>query len=564
MKQDNIDIDENIDFSSRSIATMIATPNKTSSKKAVDILHRYQNGLIGTLLFLAALGFNLYRLGTPSIWFDEAYSIELARQPLPLLWHLIFGPEPNMELYYLFLHFWLQFTGALGLIPTEFLVRLPSAIFAALSALVLFAFGRRFIGVWAGIIATSVYLLNDLQLIYAQQTRAYSLQLLLLCMAWYALFAAFTSRTHAKRWWLCFIAITTLAFYTQLFSAFIIIAQVVAVTGLALVPNPWRMQVRKHLFACAASLLACGILSIPMILLSRQGSKTGWLPIPHLHDIYSLFLTISANSKIYLLLIMVLCGIGLFAALLTHFSPDSQLKTFLAIQDSGEEGKILSQRLSIAFALLCWLIVPIMLSFILSQGTTRLFSSRYLVTIVPPLCLLVGLGVAALRLRIVKIGVAIALIALAARYTPLYYNSAQVENWNTATSWLTQKYQPGDGLVCYTNVQGCQISVEYYLSRYQSEARFDPNSPGAFSWQNDGPINPTAGYDAAVDPAALATYGDQHPRLFFIVARLSSNEDVLRTQTAENWLDSHYHLIEQIVTPTITIRLYVTGTGYHP
>jgi hypothetical protein len=159
------------------------------------------------------------------------------------------------------------------------------------------------------------------------------------------------------------------------------------------------MQVRKHLFACAASLLACGILSIPMILLSRQGSKTGWLPIPHLHDIYSLFLTISANSKIYLLLIMVLCGIGLFAALLTHFSPNSQLKTFLAIQDSGEEGKILSQRLSIAFALLCWLIVPIMLSFILSQGTTRLFSSRYLVTIVPPLCLLVGLGVAALRLQ---------------------------------------------------------------------------------------------------------------------------------------------------------------------
>ncbi|HEX4716275.1 MAG TPA: hypothetical protein VH164_15245, partial [Ktedonobacteraceae bacterium] len=110
----------------------------------------------------------------------------------------------------------------------------------------------------------------------------------------------------------------------------------------------------------------------------------------------------------------------------------------------------------IAFALLCWLIVPIMLSFILSQGTTRLFSSRYLVTIVPPLCLLVGLGVAALRLRIVKIGVAIALIALAARYTPLYYNSAQVENWNTATSWLTQKYQPGDGLVCYTNARAAK------------------------------------------------------------------------------------------------------------
>src|SRR5260370_7663943 len=145
LKQENINIDENINFSSQSIDNVIAKPNKTPSKKALDILYRYQNGLIGTLLFLAALGFNLYRLGTPSIWFDEAYSIELARQPLPLLWHLIFGPEPNMELYYLFLHFWLQFTGALGLIPKEFLVRLPSAIFAALSPLVPFTFSRPFI-----------------------------------------------------------------------------------------------------------------------------------------------------------------------------------------------------------------------------------------------------------------------------------------------------------------------------------------------------------------------------------------------------------------------------------
>ena len=79
------------------------------------------------MLFVVALVLNIYRLGQPSIWFDEAFSVELARQPLPLLWHIIFGPEPNMELYYLLLHFWLQLTGALGLLPVEWVVRLPSA-----------------------------------------------------------------------------------------------------------------------------------------------------------------------------------------------------------------------------------------------------------------------------------------------------------------------------------------------------------------------------------------------------------------------------------------------------
>src|SRR6266567_9492313 len=106
--------------------------------------------LIGLFLFCLALGCNLYRLGVPSIWFDEAFSVELARQPLPLLWHIIFGPEPNMELYYLFLHFWLGLTTLFGLHPTEVVVRLPSVIFAALSSIVVYGLGRRYINPLAG------------------------------------------------------------------------------------------------------------------------------------------------------------------------------------------------------------------------------------------------------------------------------------------------------------------------------------------------------------------------------------------------------------------------------
>lgn len=216
------------------------------------------------------------------------------------------------------------------------------------------------------------------------------------------------------------------------------------------------------------------------------------------------------------------------------------------------------QHLPIAIAALCWLLLPVMLSFVVSQGQTRIFSTRYLVTVVPPLCLLVGLGVAAFRFSSVKAVLAVALLALAFRYTPLYYNNAQIEDWNTATHWLVQRYQPGDGLVCYTNAQGCQVSIEYYLARDQSQAYFDSDTPGAFSWANDGPLN--AGYDAAVEPAALAAYGAHHLHLFFIVARLSSNDQVAKARAAQQWLDTHYHLTGQIVTPTITIRLYTTGT----
>src|SRR5579864_9333297 len=53
-------------------------------------LHQLSSNWLLCLLFAAAaLLLDLYRLGAPSIWYDEAFSVELARQPLPLLWHII-------------------------------------------------------------------------------------------------------------------------------------------------------------------------------------------------------------------------------------------------------------------------------------------------------------------------------------------------------------------------------------------------------------------------------------------------------------------------------------------
>ena len=533
-------------------------------------LHRLQpflhqlsaNWLLCLLLAAAALLLDLYRLGAPSIWYDEAFSVELARQPLPLLWHIIWGPEPDMELYYLFLHFWLGFTGFLGLHPTEFVVRFPSAIFAALSSVMLFLLGRRFLNITAAIVGTGLYILNDLQLIYAQQTRSYSLQLLLICISWYALFALLTQDIHQKRWWACFIAATTLAIYAHLFSLVILLAQMAAFAGLPFLPGPWRAFARRRLLAFIASLVGIGVLTIPMLLVSLHGSKTGWLPSPHLRDIYNLFLTISANSKLYLLVLFACCALGILVSLLVYSPQGKQLLDRIALNNSDDDERksMLQQFLPVAFALLCWLVVPIVFSYIVSQGSTRLFSNRYLVTILPPLFLLVGLGVATLRWRTVQVALTLALFLIALYYVPQYYRSAQVEDWNSTVHWLEQRYQSGDGLVCYNNAQtqGCQVPVEYYFHAYPTSAHFTSDSPGAYSWQTFGPADPHTGFGAAVDTNLLAADAAKHPRLFYIIGRVANNTEANQAKSAQQWLDIHYHLIDRIVTPTVTISLYTT------
>jgi 4-amino-4-deoxy-L-arabinose transferase-like glycosyltransferase len=189
----------------------------------------------------------------------------------------------------------------------------------------------------------------------------------------------------------------------------------------------------------------------------------------------------------------------------------------------------------------------------------RLFSSRYLVVILPPLFLLVGLSVQVLRLRVAQVLLAIALIGLALTTVPLYYRSAQVEDWNSTAHWVEQHYQSGDGLVCYDNSleQGCQVSIEYYLHAYPSAAHFTPDSPGSFSWQKFGPAD-TSGPDAAVDPNVLATFGTRHPHLFFIVGRARDAAAEQRALIAQQWLDQHYQRVGQIVTRTVTVYLYAT------
>lgn len=561
---------------------------------------RWVDAALGIALFVVAMALNLRHLGTPSIWFDEAFSVELARQPLPLLWHIIFGLEPNMELYYLFLHFWLLLTGAIGLLPTEAVVRFPSTIFAALSTVSVFYIGRRFISTIAGGIAAGLYLLNYLQLVYAQQTRSYSLQLLCICLAWYALLMALSSRSNTWRWWMSgwgpaptvegvqksgghlwwigYVIATTLAVYTHLFTLLILLSQLVAVAGILVLPSQWRVTARAQVRSLLMSLLAIGILIIPMLLVSREGAKTGWLPIPRWHEVSYLFQTLSGYSKTYLLVIVVCSGAGVLLVALAYVLLSIRRDRKNAGHRDNEV-KAASQLFPLMFALLCWFVIPIVVSYVVSYTSLRLFSTRYLVTIVPPLCLLMGLGVSMLRLPVLRLPLAFgrntATISLS-RYVPQavqcvlglvvlafafpsvsqYYRSAQVEDWNSVSHWIMQQYQPGDGLVCYDNdvQQGCQISVQYYLDAYPSVAHFTADTPGAFSWTNFASANA----DAAVDPTVLAAYGAKHPRILFIVGRLPDDRAATKAQAAQQWLDSHYRLIGKLEKTTVTVRLYAT------
>jgi mannosyltransferase len=513
--------------------------------------------IIASIAGAAAL-LDLLRIGAPSIWMDESVSIELARQPLVTLFAAYSsGAEPNMILYYLLLHGWLVFGSLLHITMSEAFIRFPSAVCAALASAVVYTLGQRFLGQFAALVAVVVYTVNGWQLAYAQEARSYSLQLLLVCLTWLGLLAALRSTRFDWRWWFVFVISGALSVYAQAISGLALVALGVAYGILILAPTSWRVRARRTLPAVVAGFIAIALLIAPFAYVSRHGSHTGWLPEPTLTNLLHHAATLAQKDSRALELVFALVLLLAFAvmALLTPWA--KRLRAWLFRRDGGV---LNSGAAPTVMALVCWLVIPASASYLISLGPARIFSGRYLIIILPALSLLVGAGVARIPWRSPRLGACVGCALVLLMLLPAYYAHAQVEDWRGPTRWLEQRYQPGDGLVSYNNMQGCDLPVKYYLWADGSPASFTPDSPGLPHIDRNTYGNPPLNYMQALDTSALAVFASHHPRVFFIAGRLTSNADVARVQAAQAWLDAHYHFVTQTSSGIVTIRLYDTST----
>lgn len=517
----------------------------------------------GGLLYLLAIFFHFYRLGSPSLWYDEAWSVDIARQPFGVFWHIVTTHDPNMSLYYILLRFWVQTLGWLGIPVTEFWARFPSVFFSSLSCIFIFLLAKRFFGRWLGAIVTILFTVNVELLAYAQQVRSYGLLIFLLAISWYALVVALSSSASQRRWWIIYTLSTALAIYAQLFTVFIIAAQLAVFVGIACLPSSWRRNLWQHWKMLLLSLVGTFILILPeMWIALRNVGKVDWLPKPIPSDLYRMFRILTGNSDAYFWLAMAVLGMGIlivFASALLSWYPKfwSMLSKNLKVREALQP--VISQEayLPLFWVFICWLAVPLLLSYILSLGNSRYFSFRYLMVITPAFCLLIGLSLALLHNRGVQALLSLQLILLAIFVGKGYYASAQIEDWRTPTQWIQSHYQTGDGIICYDNIQGCQFSTEYYFDTYpQSGAHYTPDTPGIWPIAQDSITYQDA--VQATNPQALATFAAHHAHIFYIIGRLSDAQTVANAARGQAFLDSHYRFAGQYSNSAVSVRLYIT------
>lgn len=165
------------------------------------------------LLTLLAFGLRVYRLDHHSLWYDEGFSVYVARQGLSQITSTVAG-DYTPPLHYYLLHFWM---GASG--DSEFSVRFLSVISGSWLVPLTYVLARRLAGLQSALWATLWVSVSPFLAWYSQEARAYSLLAALGLLTSYLLIRL-VIHPDQPRLWAAYVVGGILALYSHLYAFF--------------------------------------------------------------------------------------------------------------------------------------------------------------------------------------------------------------------------------------------------------------------------------------------------------------------------------------------------------
>jgi len=313
---------------------------------------------------------------------DEPFTVYWSQRPLPELWAML-RTENNPPLYFLLIKAWS------AIVPFEAAwLRVPSALFSALTVWPLFLLARRMGGPLVAVIASLLFTLNNYHYGFAHEVRAYSLFALLVVSGMWLLWRAKDHPERANRTMLALAVINVGMVYTHFFGWLAIGLQLVVV----LLLSEFRPVRRRFLIG----LLITAVCSTPYALiflgrLSQSVTHGTWLEAPVPEELYNMIWRWS-NAPVLAVAFLAIIAVGLFRSRAVS--------------------------LEIRFALL-WTFLPLFGMFLVSF-VVPIFLDRYLVYAAPGFALLVALSIGGLHvpMRASNALVAIVMVGMAFTFTP--------------------------------------------------------------------------------------------------------------------------------------------------
>jgi uncharacterized membrane protein len=125
----------------------------------------------------------------------------------------------HLPLYFYFMHYWINWFGT-----SEWALRFPSALFGALTVMMIFFLGRELFNLFTGVVSSLLLAFSPDHIYYSQQARMYPLLVFLVVLSTYSMIVA--TRRSSEKWPYVIYALLSIAgLYTHYEYIFCLAAQ---------------------------------------------------------------------------------------------------------------------------------------------------------------------------------------------------------------------------------------------------------------------------------------------------------------------------------------------------
>jgi len=459
------------------------------------------------IILLAAFTLRLYRLGEHSLFVDEAFAWFLSRHSIGDICTTLITRDQHPPLYFIFLHYW-QHLGT-----SEFLLRLPSAVFSTAVVYFTFLIGSALVNRTTGLVAALLCAFSPGMLFIMNEAKTHAAGIPLILLALYIFILAVRREGSEKRLWIIHTILLCTTFLTHYLTLYLILLEalfcliyrgkkglwkqwIISVCAFAIVTLPWSIHMlqQAHNRVVSPSVYTSGLLTF-----------------------LDLFTVLISGFSFYL----------------EHPLSLSVSLPFLALAVYGL--MMQRKRRCEAVLLLVWVfILPAVLS-LSSLFPVKLFTPKYLFLVTASgyyILLASGILVLLVKWKVPAIAIAIALSAL---FAVSLYNWFHVpyygkHNWKGALSYITANVLPDDLIIVQNDYQ--KYSFLYY-------------------YRGAAPVEGCNNLDDVRN--AVARHHFRH--LFFVGASVRASDP---SRSAENWLLHNFNAIEACGFPNMEKDFVIT------
>ena len=480
-----------------------AAVNQSASASPVPSVSARRAHWIALLLLLAtcaAVRFSF--LARKPFWFDECFSVEVARISWGNLLHLLWWREANMSLYYVLLRIWLRFERYNA--QSEFFIRSLSVVVAAATLPAIYWVARQLYDRRVALIAAALFAFNAYSVRYAQEARSYALFLLLATVSSGFLLAFL--REPGRRNWLGYVIISILAVYAHFYALLLLAAHWLALRWLSKDGLPSHQPGANVWAHVRRAWITIGLAVLPLLVFV---AKTGagpirWIQRPGLRDVLEFYEHLAGGSDWAL---PVFCAAAGIAAVAPHARK---------LWARGQNWEIWRSQF-----LLIWLFFPVALTVLLSFARP-VFLGRYMIFCLPALLILVAAGLGRLRPQWLLAAAPAGILLLCGQGVFFVYGhdfDDERDACGAATDFILDHTQPGDAVIFH--IAGTRVPYEFFRSLRAGENTASPRFTAQFGPEIVFPYHgPGLDYrDFTGKPTAdlLRTVAASHSRVWVVL-----------------------------------------------